>query len=548
MLLFHKKNKIVLAVLMAFMLCLSGCSVVNGSDPDIESGTENNAMRYLRIANEEPDTADPQCTDYYYAIPLNVFDRLVEVQVDSDGTRSFIPSLADSWEVSDDGLVYIFHLHSGVKFSNGSPLTSSDVEYTLIRAITHPGSHAGDIGEFIMGAQELMDGKTDKLEGFSAQSDLDFSITLSVPYTAFLAMLSTPAYSILDEESTEAAGDSFGTNPVATIGTGPFLFKKWDAGDEIILDANPNCWAGAPGCGGISMQFVQDAEARRIMYEEGELDILDLENMGEAAEFIYHGDIYENQLVYGNRVGLTYIALNESVEPLGDVRVRQALQLALDRDAILMCIYSGRGYVENGIYPHGLAGHDETLPEIPYDPQTAAELLKEAGYPDGFDLELSVDDESSYYSREILELAADMWKKIGVRATIKTIDEDSFLEQRKNGQLACYTRRFSVDYDDPDAIIYVFFGSKENAHSNSLCYDREDIMNRVADACCIVNEEKRIREYRELERIIVQEDCAWIPLFSNRHYFAVNERVRNFQVPWNGWSDIRYDKIMVEAG
>lgn len=73
-------------------------------------------------------------------------------------------------------------------------------------------------------------------------------------------------------------------------------------------------------------------------------------------------------------------------------------------------------------------------------------------------------------------------------------------------------------------------------------------MNRVADACCIVNEEKRIREYRELERIIVQEDCAWIPLFSNRHYFAVNERVRNFQVPWNGWSDIRYDKIMVEAG
>lgn len=546
---FQKGVRSVLALFTAAMLCISGCASVSGTGgKDLAAAGKDAAdtSRYLRITGTEPDTADPQCTASYYNVPLNVFDRLVEVQVDDDGNSSFVPSLADSWEISDDGLVYTFHLHEGVIFSNGSPLTSSDVEYTLIRAITWPDSQAGDIGEYIVGGEELRDGKTRKLEGFRSLSDLDFTITLTYPYAAFLALLSIPQYSILDQETTEAAGDRFGKDPEVTVGTGPFVFREWNPGKEMILAANTDCWSGAPGCDGIFMHFVMDAEAKRLMFEEGELDILDLEDLGIDAEYFIRGDIYQDRLCHGRRVGLTYIALNESVKPLNDVRVRRALQLALDRSAILMNVYGGRGTLENGIYPHGLIGFNPDLPEIPYDPKEAAALLAKAGYSDGFDLEITVDDVSSYYSGEILELAASMWEKIGVRTTVRTVDENTFLELRRNSQIACYASRFSVDYNDPDSMIYLFFGTIEGTRSRSLCYGREDIIDRVFNACSIVSDEERLQEYRDLERIIAQEDCAWIPLFSNDHYFIVNERVRNFRVSWNGWSDTRYRNVVIE--
>lgn len=174
------------------------------------------------------------------------------------------------------------------------------------------------------------------------------------------------------------------------------------------------------------------------------------------------------------------------------------------------------------------------------------EISKEAGYPDGFDLELVVDDEGTYYSRQILELAAFMWGKIGVRASIRTVGTEEYLSLRKSGALACNVSRFSVDYNDPDAIIYVFFGSRENALHRGLGYENEEIIGRVNEACSILNEEERLSEHRALERTIVQEECAWIPLFSNEHYFIVSERVKNFRVSWNGWTDTPYRNVVIE--
>ncbi|MBQ7371157.1 MAG: hypothetical protein IJW67_04635, partial [Blautia sp.] len=147
---------------------------------------------------------------------------------------------------------------------------------------------------------------------------------------------------------------------------------------------------------------------------------------------------------------------------------------------------------------------------------------------------------------ETLRLAASMWKKIGVHSTIREMKKNEFMELRKNGKIACYAGKFSVDYNDPDAMIYIFFGDADYSRSRSLCYDRMDIIARVNDACSIVDKEERIREYQELERIIVQEDCAWIPLFSNQHYFIVNKRVKNFRVSWNGWTNTRYCDVVIE--
>ncbi len=540
---------IALAALVTIALaCLAGCSGPQGSSSAgnaQQQADASDALDYLRIASEEPDTGDPQCTADYYDIALNVFDRLVETEAVDDGTNSFVPSLADSWQISDDGLVYTFKLREGVSFSNGSPLTSSDVEYTIERALANPDSQIAEVFEFVEGSQDFAEGKAQHIEGFRAVDDHEFSITLTSPYAAFLSMLSIPAVSILDEETTSKAGSEFGRDPDITVGTGPFVFSEWSEGKRIVLSANKNCWSGAPGCPGVVVNFVTDAEAKRLMFVNGELDILDLENLGPDAEYFMRGDVYQEQLCHGKRVGLSLIALNESVKPLDDVRVRHALQLALDRRALLMDVFSGRGALENGIYPHGLIGHNPDLPEIPYDPQAAADLLNQAGYPDGFDLEICFDKESLNY-RETAVLAASMWEKIGVRTTVTALDKSEFTDRRNDGRIACYPSKFSVDYNDPDSIIYIFYGSLENSRSRSLCYGDEAVISRVNDACFIVDDAARLAEYRELERKIVHEDCAWVPLFSNEHYFVVSNRAKGFKVSWNGWTNTQYRDIVIE--
>ena len=531
----------------AVLLCLVLTACAPGGDrtqtDPVREGVDTG--RFLTFVDDDPDTVDPQCTSEYYTVALNVFDRLVEIQPGPDGTSAIVPSLARAWEVSDDGLTYTFHLEQGVRFSNGALLTASDVLYTLTRLLTYPGAVNQDIAAGILGAEELQSGRSGILEGFQSLSDYDFSITLERPYAAFLACLSTPGASILDEETTREAGELFGRDAAHTIGTGPFLLREWRPGEEILLAANADCWSGPPRCDGLALELLSDPEAQRLLFEQGRLDILDLDTMGSEAEYFVHGDIYQDQLRQGPRVGIAYIALNESVEPLDDVRVRRALQLSLDRQTLLDAVYSGRGAVEHGIFPHGLIGFDSDLPPIPYDPEEASRLLREAGQGDGFPLEISVPAGSSQNMMELLGLTAAMWSRIGVDARIVVRDEEEHMALRRSGSLACYSNTWSADYNDPDNFIYTFFGTWDNTFSRSLCYADEAVMQRVRAARAIVDEEDRIREYQALQRKIIQEDAAWIPLFSKQHYFVVSERVDGFQVSWNGWSSNSYRDVAV---
>ena len=528
-----------IAMLSAFTLLLlfllSACSP-GGDAPDVQepAAQEPDRSRYLVAIEDEPDTVDFQCTTIHYTIAQNVFDRLVEMESQCDGCMEILPSLAASWEVSDDGLVYIFHLREGVTFSNGSALTASDVGYTLTRLLTHPDSCNGDIAEMILGAERLESGEADRLEGFEALDDLNFTITLKQPYEAFLACLSMPGASILDEESTTAAGGRFGLDPAQTIGTGSFIMEEWVPGTGILLAANPNCWKGAPRCEGVNLRFVTDAETVRMMFEHGELDILNLDDLDTSAEFFFHGDIYQERLHQVRQVGISYIALNQSVRPLDDARVRKALQLALNRAVLLDAVYSGRGSLENGIFPHGLYGYNSELADIPFDPARAEELLAEAGYPDGFDLTISLSSSSTRSVTTLVRLAASMWEKVGVRPSIEVLDDSEFMRMRKSGRLACYTATWTADYNDPDNFIGTFFGSRENTTFRSLCYPDETVMQRVRDARSITDPVARLREYRALEQQLVQDEASWIPLFSRLRFYITSERMDGFRASWNG--------------
>ena len=532
--------------LLAMTVFLSGCSAQNVLSDAVEESEETDTSGYLIVIEDDPDTLDFQCTSLYYTIAQNGFNRLVETEIGPDGTAEIVPSLAESWSVSDDGLSYAFHLREGVTFSNGSPLTSQDVCYSFTRLLTHPNSCNRDIVEVILGADELIRGEADTLEGFEIQNDLDFVITLKQPYMTFLAGLSMPGASIMDEETTAAAGDRFGLDPETMVGTGSFIITDWIPGERILMKANENCWMDPPACDGLDLLLVTDDVEIQNLFENGRLDILDLNDLKDTAEFYMHGDIYQNRLHEVQQVGITYIALNQTSGVLQDVRVRKALQLALNRRVLLDAAYAGRGQIENGIFPKGLIGHNDALEEIPYDPEAARQLLNEAGYPNGFDLTISARSSSTPVDVSLVRLAITMWEEIGVRAKVNIIDESEFMRLRKSGQLDCYAATWIADYDDPDNFIYTFYGSPENTRFRSLNYTNEEVINRVRDARFILNHEERMKEYQELEKIIVQDEASWIPLFSRRRYYVSSERLNGFTVSWNGSVKNNYRRMSIE--
>ena len=500
---------------------------------------------FLTVVEDEPDTVDFQCTTIHYTIAQNVFDRLAEMESDRKGNAVIRPALAERWEISEDRRSYTFHLREGVTFSNGAALTSEDVRFTFTRLLSHPDSCNRDIADAIVGAKELEAGTTDTLKGFEIHDDLEFTIMLEEPFEAFLACITMPGASILDAETTREAGDRFGKDPAWTVGTGSFILRSWESGMGMILTQNPDCWQGPPHCEGLNLLFLTDPEEIRLLFENGELDILNLDDVGRTAEFFLHGDIYQDRLYEVQRISTTYIALNEAIEPLGDVRVRKALQLSLNRELLLDAGYSGHGFLVDGILPRGMYGYNPNLSKIPFDPAEAKNLLAQAGYPNGFDLTFSVSSASTQGELSLIRMAVSMWQEIGVRASVEVLEEDDFMRLRKSGSIACYSATWTADFNDPDNFFYTFFGDAENTRFRSLNYPEEDIMAQVRLARTIADADKRIQKYHDLERVIAQDDAAWIPLFSRQFFYVSSERLKGLRASWNGSVKNMYREMSV---
>lgn len=543
-----KKISLMLAAALTAGLALTGCGGSKTSDTtDNTAGAENESTAevkgvdvdttgYLIAAlNADIQTADVQKTSKDYEVPFNIFDRLVDVEVGTDGNSKIVPSLAESWDISDDGLEYTFHLRQGVKFHNGNDFTAEDVAYTFHRMLTVEGGVNTEFIDQIKGADELLAGETDTLEGVEVVDDYTIKVTLKEPFAGFLASISSPGVSIYDSEATEAAGDQFGMDPAVTVGTGPFEFSSWSFNNQLVLTRNEDYWKGASGLPGVVIKIIPDTETQSMMFESGELDILDLDYAADSADRFT--ETYPYQIVQGPRVGIVYFTMNFNKEPFQDVRVRKAVQMSIDRQAILDALYGGRGQVEQGIFPHGLIGFNPDQEEIKYDPEAAKALLAEAGYADGFDMEIAADSSASDTMTMALEIVSDQLAEVGIRAEIKNYDESTWLETRKSGELGSFMSTWSADYNDPDNFIYTFFGNEEKTRIRSINYPDTEVMERVAKARTIVNEDERLAEYKALEEKLIHEDAAWVPMFSRLHLFAVSKRVQGFAPLWSGLSD-----------
>lgn len=516
-----------LAFLLVLVMVLSLTAI-----PAYAQGGE----KVLRLASESDIlTMDVALTTDDYFIPHNVFDRLFEIKVNSDGGTDIVPSLAADYSVSDDGLTYSFQLVEGVSFSNGSPLTAGDVKYTFEHLLTVPGACNYDIAQEVAGAQALLDGEADELAGIVVEDDYHFTLTLEAVNAGYIAELTSPAMSIIDEQTVESV-DDFGMEPADTIGSGPYVVSEWVPNDHFTLTRNENYWGEAPDADVVIMNVVPDANTQNLMFQSGELDIIDLDALDASIIDSVYKTQYADSIVPGYRVGVTFMSMNETNEYLSDVNVRKAIQMAINRQSLLDNFYGGDGILQNGMIATGVWGHNDDLAPIVYDPEAAKALLDEAGYEEGeITFEFSLDSSGGDTTSMVYQQIAQDLAAVGINAEIKSYDESAWLDFRRTEEMPAFVGTWTMDYNDPANILGTFFSN--STAGRSLNYANQDIKDRVDAASSIIDDNERMAEYQAIEHTIVVEDAAVVPLYERAHLFCIGGNVESFVPHWAGFSN-----------
>lgn len=553
------KRKLLATLLSATMVItlLSGCGGDSGGESGGVKYDDGYGENVLRVTyTDEIESGDPRQTTADYIIQLNVFDTLTKTEANEDGELEIVPGLAESWTISDDGKTYSFKLREGVTFTNGETLTSDDVLYT-VDSMLDPERAAlnTDWMNMIAGAQDVLDGNSETVEGkgIIIHDDNNFDIVLEDSYSPFLATLSVPGWSILNREACEEADEAgggpsvtkFGNDPEYTVGCGPFILKEWVLNDHVYLEANPDYWQGAPAIEGVVIKVIPDADTEKMLFESGQTDIFDLDVARHLIPEYQESEEWSDNIVPKTVLGVTYLAINENIEPFDDVNVRKALQMAIDKETIIEEMYSGTAVPANGIYPPGLIGYNEDLEEIPYDPEGAKELLAEAGYPDGFDMTIATTANDDQATTDLVAIIQQQFAEIGVNVTIDQMDEASWYDVRATGELPMYMATWYADINDPDNFIYTFF-SDDSTVTRSFNYYNTEAMDRIEAARHMTDEDARVKEYQDLEKLVIQDDAAWIPLWHAEKVRLVQHRVKGFVPHWAGYGDCCFYGVELE--
>lgn len=444
----------------------------------------------IRIAiPEEGDTLDPahMSQAFSFAVATNIYSGLVRY---APGTIEPVPDLATSWETSDDGLVWTFHIRDDVVWQQGyGKLVAQDIVDSFER-IMDPDTGSRWQGELA------------SVESIVAPDDETVVFNLKQANAAFLHSVAAFRQGLITNKQALAdLGEDYERNPV---GTGAYELVEWTPGVEFVLQANPDYYEGAPEIEEATFVLVADEAVRMQSLLRGEVDIaMQLENPVTYADLSEHPDISTGD---GTSTTTVRISLNLRMEPFDDVRVRQALLHALDREAIAEFVEGGLAIPAYSDLAPSLLGHTEDVPHYDYDPEKARELLAEAGYPDGFETTLYW---LSSFDTELLGTVRAMWREVGVDAAVQMQDGGSWVVSMASGEapmILALGGRF-----DPHIWYSTFFHSSAFPPGmNGMFYSGAD---EFIDAGVVeLDPDARAEIYADAQRQIMT-DLPMLPLF-----------------------------------
>lgn len=456
----------------------------------------------------------------------SLYSRLMDYK---PGTAELIPSLAESFEVSPDGQTYTFKMHKGVKFSNGREVKSADVKWSIERAVNPKtqGPGAGFFGA-IAGFEDVSGGKSETLSGIETPDDYTVVFKLSRPDATFLHVLAINFASVVPKEAVEAAGGDFGKKPV---GSGAFVLKDWVIGQKMVFARNPDYFVkDTPHIDGFTVEIGQEPLVALLRLQKGEVDIA-----GDGvppAKFleVKNGPDGANILVDGEQLHTGYITLNVKVKPFDNVKVRQAVNMAINKERITR-ILNGRATPATQPLPPLMPGYDKSYTGYAYDVEGAKKLLAEAGFKDGFETILystNTDPQPRIAQAIQQDLAA-----VGIKAEVRSLAQSNVIAaggtEGEAPMIWSGGMAWIADFPDPSNFYGPILGCAGAVQGgwNWSWYCNPEIDKRAVAADSMSDPAKAAERQAAWGKIFtdIMADAPWVPVTNERRVVAKSLRM-----------------------
>ncbi|MNW31217.1 Heme-binding protein A precursor [compost metagenome] len=523
----------VLILVLAVMVGIAGCSGGSnetapepGNDPAPEQeATVQDTLIFGRggdsVALDPGIVTDGESLK----IAQQVFDTLLSYE---PGSTKVQPSLAESWEVTEDGLTYTFKLRQGVKFHDGTDFNAEAVVFNFERW-GNPGSEykfEGDSFDYydsMFGSEESR-----VIKEVTAVDEHTVQFTLNQPQAPFLQNIAMSSFGIASPTAVKEKTTNFKSEPV---GTGPFVFKEWKRNDSITLEKNPDYWQeGLPKLNKVIVRSIPDNTARFNALQNGEIDIMEDLNADDLTVLESNANL---QKIERPSFNVGYVGFNTKKKPFDDKKVRQALNHAVNKQAIVDAFFGGSAQVAKNPLPPTLWGYNDEIQDYAYDPEKAKALLAEAGHPDG------IAETLTFYAmpvsrpympdgRKVAEAIQADLEKIGVTVSIQSPEWATYLDDLKVGKKDdLYMLGWTGDNGDPDNFIYTLLDKDTIPGNNRSFYVNEELHTILVEAQKEVDQDKRAELYKQAQ-VIIKEDAPWIPLVHTTPLMAASSNLKGY--------------------
>jgi peptide/nickel transport system substrate-binding protein len=506
---------------LAISMFLAGCgskSTSGTNNNNASSGSKKDTLVYGR--GGDSTSLDPITTTEgeAFKVTINIFETLVNY---GEQDTTLHPGLAKSWNVSSDGLTYTFHLQQGVKFQDGTDFNADAVVFNFDRWMN------GDDKKFpyytMFGGYKKDPGHVIKEVKAVDQNTVQF--VLKRPMAPFLKNLAMSPFGIASPTAVKKWGDKFREHPV---GTGPFKFVEWKQNDRIVLEKNPDYWQkGLPKLNKIIFRVIPENTARLNALANGEIDVMDGLNNSDEATVAANKNL---QIIKRPSMNVGYLGFTVTRKPFDNKLVRQALSYAIDKKAIIKAFYGGQAIPAKNPMPPSIEGYNDSIQDYPYDLTKAKQLLTQAGYPNGFSMDLWAMPVARPYMPEgmkVAEVIQESLSKIGVKAKIQSVDWATYLDKAAKGDFDAYMLGWTGDNGDADNFLYALLDKDSIGSNNYSRYSNDQVHNLLIKAQQESDQAKRNDLYKQAQ-VIIHDDAPWVPLVHSTPLLAASKDVVNY--------------------
>lgn len=456
-----------------------------------------------------------------FKVCVNIYDTLVKYKKNGN---EIVSSLAESWKTSEDGLTWVFKLRKNIEFQDGTDFNAHAVQFNFERWMnTDNPYHIGSFSYWSYNFGQF----PGLIKSVTALSDYSIEIVLNEPYSPFLSTLTMPAFGIASPDSIMKYNESFKEHPV---GTGPFEFEYWDKGNEIRLKKNYNYWGNITKIDGVVFKVVESSDNRLKLLEQGKVDIADNLTPNEVDRI---NDNVDLDLYLKPFFNIGYLAMNNQQEPFDNKDVREAVGHLIDKDKMVKHVFRDFARPANSFVPPIIWAYNEDIKSLDYNIDKAKELLKEAGYEDGFDTTLWVMEAPRAYFPDTIKIAKFIQESLlraNIRVEVVTYSWDEYIEKIKEGKHDLALIGWTGDHIDPDNFLYTFFSSdnrKTGLTSNYSFYKNEEVDKMLKQARQATDREFRKNIYRSLQKTI-NRDTPAIPLVHTMPIMGASKKVKGY--------------------